>query len=162
MRRRMLLCCVLMLAGVVWSCSDEPEVMVEQTVSKAPVGSWIMYGGERGMLAENVFDREETVLVLADSTYSLTFQRYDAKIVYVESGKVYYDIRANIARFTVASVSGVDWSTGEPRKLVIVPETVPFQRDPGEAYGMEYTYNDSLLSLSGGERETSWFVRQPQ
>jgi hypothetical protein len=161
MRRRSLLWSVLVLAGLAWSCSEDPAP-VKQHSKEVPLGSWVMYGGQKGMIKASALDQEETILVLADSTYSLTFQRPDAKFVYVESGKVYYDIRAKMARFTVASISAIDWSMGEPRKLVIVPETVPFQRDPGTTYGMEFTVTDSLMSLAGSGQETSWFVRQPQ
>jgi hypothetical protein len=121
-----------------------------------------MYGGQQGLLKAGTLDKEETILVLADSTYSLTYQRPDVKFIFVESGKVYYDIRGKVARFTVVSASGMDWSSGEPRKIILLPESVPFQRDPGTAYGMQYAIEDSLMSLSGGDKETSWFVRAPR
>jgi len=152
------------LLALVWACSEEsdPSPKTSKAIEPPPLGSWIMYGGERGLLTLDVLKREETVLVLADSTYSLTFQLPNAKFLFVESGKVYYDQRARMARFTVLSVSGVDWSTGEPRKLVLVPETVPFQRDPGTVYAMAYNVEDSRMSLSGSGKETTWFVRAPQ
>lgn len=145
------------------ACSEPepPPAEQELPVQPPPLGAWIMYGGEKGLLKPDAIEEESTTLVLADSTYSLTFQRPDAKFSFVESGKVYYDLRARVARFTVLSASGVDWSSGVPRKLVLIPETVPFQRDPGTVYGMVYTIDDSLMSLAGSETETTWFVKAP-
>jgi hypothetical protein len=145
-----------------FACSEPDSVPVEVNTHGRPIGSWLMYGGQQGMLKASALDQEETTLVLADSTYSLTFQRPDAKFTFVESGKVYYDVRAQVARFTVVLVAGFDWTSGAPRKLVLQAETVPFQRDPGTTYGMEYTIQDSLMSLAGSGNETSWFVRAPQ
>ena len=162
MNKRILLYGVCFVLASVWSCSGPDHGPINQKVDGLPLGTWLMYGGQRGVLNASELDKEETMLALADSTYSLTFQRPDAKFIFVESGKVYYDVRAQVARFTVVSVSGIDWSLGEPRKLVLRPETVPFQRDPGTTYGMEYVLQDSLMSLGGGDKETSWFVRAPQ
>lgn len=147
---------------LVFACSEPEQRTVEQGPNEIPVGTWFMYGGQQGLLKAGTLDKEETILVLADSTYSLTYQRPDVKFIFVESGKVYYDIRGKVARFTVVSASGMDWSSGEPRKIILLPESVPFQRDPGTAYGMQYAIEDSLMSLSGGDKETSWFVRAPR
>jgi hypothetical protein len=162
MNKRFLLYGVCLVLVSVWSCSGPDQGPINQNADGLPLGSWLMYGGQRGLLKASMLDQEETTLVLADSTYSLTFQRPNAKFIFVESGKVYYDVRAQVARFTVMSASGIDWSSGEPRKLVLQPETVPFQRDPGTTYGMGYMLQDSLMSLAGGGKETSWFVKSPQ
>jgi hypothetical protein len=152
------------LVALVWACSEkaDPSSQNTTTVDSAPLGAWLMYGSDQGLLKPEILEQEETTLVLADSTYSLTFQRPAIHFVYVESGKVYYDLRARMARFTVLSVSGVDWSSGAPRKLVLIPETVPFQRDPGTTYAMAYNVQDSLMSLAGSGAATSWFVRAPR
>lgn len=146
------------------ACSEEapPVNEVEDVLGKPPIGAWIHYGGERSVLEADDFEREETELILADSTYSLTFTRPDIQFVFVETGKVTYDLRGKIARFTVSSTSGVDWSSGVPRKLSLIPESVPFQRDPGMIYRMQYTFQDSLLGLTASDTESSWFVRAPQ
>ena len=151
------------LAAASWACSDEPPPQPESPVGldPPPVGTWIMFGGARGALKAETFDTEETELVLADSTYSLTFKRPNIHFVFVETGKVYYDLRGKVARFTVATNSGVDWSSGVPRKLALIPESVPFQRDPGTMYGLEYNVQDSLLHLAGSGMEASYFVRAP-
>ncbi len=155
--------CVTMLLVLAGACAENkvPEAARPEGLTPPPLGSWLMYGGDQGMLKAQAIDEESSNLVLADSTYSLTFQRPEAKFLFVESGKVYYDLRAQVARFTVVSTSGVDWTTGQPRKLALVPETVPFQRDPGTVYGMEYAIQDSLMSLAGVGQETTWFVRAP-
>ena len=152
------------IAGLVVGCAEKAadEDTNVSTLTPPPYGSWIMYGGEKGLLQVAEFEKEETVLVLADSTYSLTFQVPERKYMFVESGKVYYDQRAQIARFTVISVSGMDWSAGTPRKMVLNPETVPFQRDPGTVYGLEWALQDSLMSLARGDQEMNWFVRTPR
>lgn len=151
------------LFALMGACSEQAEPVEKVTTGfdPPPLGSWIMYGGGQGELKQEILEREETVLVLADSTYSLTFQRPGDHFIFVESGNVYYDLRGHVARFTVMSVSAMDWSTGEPRKLVLIPETVPFQRDPGTAYGMEYSVQDSLMALTGSGHEVSWFLKTP-
>jgi hypothetical protein len=156
---------ILGLTVTFLACGEEPAKKQETApagLEAPPLGAWLMYGGGQGVLRDETFNTEVTELVLADSVYSLTFKRPDINFVYVESGKVYYDLRAKIARFTVMTTSGVDWSSGVPRKLMLIPESVPFQRDPGTRYGLEYVTQDSLLSLSGEETEATWFVRVPQ
>ncbi len=152
---------VLCLCGLITFCSEPPkqEEAVPEGMQPPPLGSWIMYGSDSRMLTEGRLNEEETVLVLSDSSYSLTFKRPSIKFMFVESGKVYYDLRAKIARFTVASTSGFDFSSGVPRKLALIPESVPFQRDPGTLYGLNYSTRDSLMSLSGEGMATSWFIR---
>ena len=61
------------LLALVWACSENPSDQKTRTVDPSPFGAWLMYGSDQGLLRPEILEQEETTLVLADSTYSLTF-----------------------------------------------------------------------------------------
>ncbi len=158
------LCC---LAG----CAEEKagQATVPQKLD-TPMGTWFMYAGsETGRRTADDLDREITILVLDDSTYSLTMMEPHIQRNFVEKGQVSYDMRNEQIKFTVHTATGADFSGAEPRKLVDIDRLVPWQRDPGTEYVMvwhleqqrdatgENTWNVLVLSAEGHEK--SYFAR---
>ena len=167
MRRHFHICVIVLGMITLGACSDGTVPESEQTVAvkntaEIPFGSWTMYGSSSGLMSEETIEIESTVLALADSTYSLTFQRMDINLVYVESGRVTYNRRRREATFAVMSSTGMDFSAGEPRKLVDVTEIVPFQRDPGTYYTMEWLVEDNILTLAASGYENTYFIKVGQ
>ena len=114
-----------------------------------PLGAWIMYGSsEAGLYDAEAMEKQMSILTLSDSTYSLNYVE-PGVLSFVESGKVEYDVRTRYAKFTVVSASGVDWSGDEPRKLVDVPDVVPWQRDPGVEYVLEWGVRSARFHVDG-------------
>lgn|GEM_PF-4998756 len=152
-------------------CSGDQEVKQTAAQEKStPMGTWFMYAGsETGTRSADDLDRELTVLVLDDSTYSLTMMEPHIQRNFVEKGQVVYDARNDQVKFTVHSSTGVDFSGKEPRKLVDVGLLVPWQREPGTEYvalwQLDKQADDSgenlkdvmVLSIEGNEE--SYFVR---
>ncbi len=135
-----------------------------------PMGTWFMYAGsETGMRTADDLDREITILVLSDSTYSLTTMEPHIQRNFVEQGQVAYDARNEQIKFTVHTATGTDFSGAEPRKLVDVAPLVPWQRDPGTEYVMTWQLarqSDArgenardVMVLSAEGHEASYFLR---
>ena len=154
---------IVLMGAFFFACGPDRDSTLERPdADLRPLGTWFMYGGSStGLIGEEAAKHEETVLLLSDSFYTLTFKRPDINLTFVETGKVVYDLTDKDARFTVLSASGVDWSSGEPRKLLNVQEAVPFQRDPGTVYTMTWSIHDGILRLAAPGYETSWFVPMP-
>lgn len=155
-------------------CSgDQKEKAAEQASAeknKSPIGTWFMYAGsESGLRSAEDLDRELTVLVLEDSTYSLTMMEPKIQRNFVEKGRVVYDMRNDQIKFAVHSSTGVDFSGAEPRKLVDVASLVPWERDAGTEYVALWRLDKQgdakgenirdvmVLSIEGNEE--SYFVR---
>lgn len=137
---------------------------VAKVDSVSPTGFWTMYAGSQsGTRTAEDFKREITILVLEDSTYTLTMMQPDIQLNFVEKGSVEYDTRNKTAKFSVFSATGIDFSGPEPRKLVDVDQVVPWQRDPGTVYLMTYSIDaeqeQDILQLSMEDTEDSFFVR---
>ena len=156
-----------LLAG----CAAQEEKR-EQTAQKtdAPIGTWFMYAGsETGMRSEDDLDREISILVLEDSTYSLTMIEPHIQRNFVEKGEVVYDTRNGQIKFIVHTATGVDFSGTEPRKLVDADLLIPWQRAPGTEYVMAWQLERQsdkngentrdVIVLSAPEHEKSYFVR---
>ena len=160
MRIWLLMSCLIYVVGA-WGCDErKPESINPEgkvTVVR-PLGTWVMYGSGTRLFDPETLVKEMSILALGDSTYSLTYVEPQI-FSFVESGKVAYDAETQRARFTVMASSGVDWRGHEPRKLVDVPELVPWQRDPGTEYEMEWVQDGDLLSLSSPDHESAYFKR---
>ncbi len=65
-------------------------------------------------------DTEVTILVLEDSTYTLTLMQAHKQLNFVEKGSVSFNERSKSMDFLVYSSIGVDFSGAEPRKLIDV------------------------------------------
>ena len=158
----------------VWLCflAGCAEEKVEQAPQQldTPLGTWFMYAGsETGMRTPDDVDEEITILVLGDSTYSLTMMEPHIQRNFVEKGQAAYDLRNDQIKFTVHTATGADFSGAEPRKLIDIDQLVPWQRDPGTEYVMIWhleqqrdataaTTHDVLV-LSAEGHEKSYFVR---
>jgi len=155
----------LILAGlglvVAAGCGEQkpdPEPQAVRAAVSQPKGTWLMYGTGSGLFDAETLAREMSVLSLQDSTYTLSFA-VPGKLSYVESGIVDYVRDYDQMVFTVLSVTGVDWTGETPKKLVGVEEIVPWQRDPGLTYAMDWVREGELLSLSAPGFVPSFFKR---
>ena len=122
----------VVLLCLIAGCAGE-EKKSDQTVTRqrldTPMGAWFMYAGsETGRRGEDDLEREITILVLSDSTYSLTVMEPHIQRNFAEKGQVAYDMRNGQIKFTVHTSTGVDFSGAEPRKLV---DVIPWY--PGNA-----------------------------
>jgi len=162
-----LLCLMVGCAG---DQNKENEQAAKKQTPDSPKGTWFMYAGsETGLRSAEDLDRELTVLVLDDSTYSLTMMEPQIQRNFVEKGQVDYDLRNGQMKFVVYSSTGVDFSGTEPRKLVDVDLLVPWQREPGTEYVMLWELKEQgdesgdnvreVMVLSAEEAEISYFVR---
>lgn len=165
---------VLLCTALVWGCGGEKKA--EQQTAEAPkeekgapVGTWLLYAGsETGQRTENM-DEEMTILVLEDSTYTLTFMQPNKQLNVVEKGSVSYNLNSVTMDFVVFSSTGVDFSGAEPRKLVDINQVVPWERPPGTVYNMtwhtEMQLDESagvdreIMKLEATDHEDSFFVR---
>ena len=161
-----LLCLIAACVGE----EKKKEQIATRQKSDTPMGAWFMYAGsETGIRGEDDLDREITILVLSDSTYSLTVQEPHIQRNFVEKGQVVYDMRNGQIKFTVHTSTGVDFSGTEPRKLVDVDPLVPWQRDPGTEYVMMWRLEQQgdesgenmrdVMVLSAEGHEASYFAR---
>ena len=154
-------------------CAGE-EKKKDQAVSRqkldTPMGAWFMYAGsETGVRGEDDLEREITILVLSDSTYSLAVIEPHIQRNFSEKGQVAYDMRNGQIKFTVHTATGADFSGTEPRKLVDVDPLVPWQRAPGTEYVMMWRLEQQrdesgenmrdVMVLSAEGHEESYFVR---
>jgi len=157
----------LAVCGLFWGCGEqvqkEPASVPANQVEEAPTGSWFMYGGSAsGIRQAEDLDEEMTLLLLADSTYTLTMMQPNIQVHFVEQGKVNYDLRNKLMRFSVFTSTGVDFSGDEPRKMIDVTEVMPWDREPGTIYVMEWAMDREYMILSAEEHEDSYFVRMEQ
>lgn len=159
-----------LMVGCAGDQNAENKQAIEKKMPESPKGTWFMYAGsETGVRSAEDLDRELTVLVLDDSTYSLTMMEPHIQRNFVEKGLVDYDLRNGQLRFTVHSSTGVDFSGSQPRKLVDVDLLVPWQREPGTEYVMLWELNKQgdgsggkerqVMVLSAEDHEISYFVR---
>ena len=163
----------VVLLCLIAGCAGE-EKKSDQTVTRqrldTPMGAWFMYAGsETGRRGEDDLEREITILVLSDSTYSLTVMEPHIQRNFAEKGQVAYDMRNGQIKFTVHTSTGVDFSGAEPRKLVDVDPLVPWQRAPGTEYVMMWRLEQQgdesgenvrdVMVLSAEGHEESYFVR---
>jgi len=164
----------LLCTALVWSCGSEKEVKQQtadapQEQKGPPVGTWLLYAGsDTGQRTENM-DEEMTILVLEDSTYTLTFMQPNKQLNVVEKGSVSYNLNSLTMDFVVFSSTGVDFSGAEPRKLVDLNQVVPWERPPGTVYNMiwhtEMQHDESadvdreIMKLEAMDHEDSFFVR---
>jgi hypothetical protein len=166
---------VLLLCGaLIWSCGGQEKKSESQASAKQegqgpPVGTWYLYAGSDSGNRTEVMDEEVTILVLDDSTYTLTLMQPTKQLNFVEQGSVSFNERSKSMDFVVFSATGVDFSGDEPRKLVDVEQIVAWERAPGTAYQMiwrsewqreEGTDVDrEVLVLKMSDHEDSFFVR---
>lgn len=163
----------VVLLCLIAGCAGE-ENKQDQTVTRqktdTPMGAWFMYAGsETGVRGEDDLEREITILVLSDSTYSLTMMEPHIRRNFSEKGQVVYDMRNEQIKFTVHTSTGMDFGGAEPRKLVDVDPLVPWQRDPGTEYVMMWRLEQQgdergenirdVMVLSAEGHEESFFVR---
>ena len=164
-----LLCLIAGCAGE----EKEKEQTVTQQKLDTPMGAWFMYAGsETGIRGEDDLALEITILVLSDSTYSLTVQEPHIQRNFVEEGQVVYDMRNGQIKFTVHTSTGVDFSGAEPRKLIDVDPLVLWQRHPGTEYVMMWRLEQQgdesgenmrdVMVLSAEGHEESYFVRMKE
>jgi hypothetical protein len=133
---------ILLMGAALWACGPREEIPGSDVPKDVPYGSWLMYGtGQKGATDAETMQNESSVLVLADSNYDTGLKQ---------------------VTFTVTTATGMDWSAGEPRKLLSVQNLVPFQRDPGTVYKMEWVMQDSVMGLSAPDMESAWFIRWPR
>lgn len=166
-----LLCGVLLQACGSPPEQDKADVAAERKEAQTgpPVGTWFLYAGsETGQRTESM-DQEMTILVLEDSTYTLTLMQPQNNLNFVEKGSVAFNMGSQSMDFVVFSSTGVDFSGSEPRKLVDVDKVVPWERSAGTTYQMtwrtEWQHDKSagvdreVMVLEAPEHETSYFVR---
>lgn len=166
---------VLLLCGALfWACGGEEKKDTaakpkEESREGSPIGTWYLYAGsETGVRTESI-DEEVTILVLEDSTYTLTMMEPQKQLNFVEKGSVSYNAGSKSMDFVVFSSTGVDFSGAEPRKLIDVEQVVPWERAPGTAYKMEWRtewqhdeaagVDREVMVLEGDGNEDSFFVR---
>jgi hypothetical protein len=170
---------ILIGCVLLWGCGEgeknktEQKLQDEKTQSAEtatlPIGTWFLYAGSQTGDRTNDIEKEVTILVLEDSLYSLTLMRPQIHLNFVEKGQVEYDRRNQKMKFSVISSTGVDFSGSEPRKLVDVDQIVPWQRDPGTVYLMDWRrdaqFDDEaqvdreVLIMTAEGHEDSYFVR---
>lgn len=130
------------------------------TEEERPQGTWFMYGSsDTGFREAEEFNQEITILTLGDSLYSLTLMKPDIQFSFTETGKVDYDYRRQLAKFTVLSLAGVDFSGTEPRKLVDISDFIIWQRDPGHEYIKKLETEVDYMKISSPDTEDSYFAR---
>ena len=165
---------MVLCGGLIWSCGgDAPKgdssEKAQQERQGPPVGTWFLYAGsDTGIRTENL-DEEVTILVLEDSTYTLTMMQPQKQLNFVEKGSVMYHERSKTMDFVVFSSTGVDFSGAEPRKLVDVEQVVPWERVAGTAYQMtwrtQWQHDEAadvdreVMVLEATDHEDSYFVR---
>ena len=164
----MLMCVVLFVA-----CGEEQKKVeptaVKQERQGPPIGTWFLYAGSDSGARTESMDEEVTILVLEDSTYTLTMMQPEKQLNFVEKGSVSYNMGSLSMDFVVFSSTGIDFSGAEPRKLVDVEQIVPWERAPGTAYKMMWETNwqhdekadvdREVMTLSAQDHEDSYFVR---
>ena len=165
------------LCGLLVGCSGDrdtsvPEktsddaAQVEENTESEYLGTWLMYAGSQtGTRTAEDFAEEMTILILQDSTYTLTMMQPKIQLNFVESGRVEYDAGNGMIKFSVFSAKGIDFSGPEPRKLLEVNQVVPWERSPGTVYLMSCAMNKDpgsdkdVMQLSMEKNEDSFFVR---
>ncbi len=158
-----------LIAGCAEEQQQKEQIGTRQKLD-TPMGAWFMYAGsETGIRGEDDLEREITILVLSDSTYSLTVMEPHIQRNFAEKGQVVYDTHNGQIKFTVHTATGADFSGAEPRKLVDVDPLVPWQRDPGTEYVMMWRLEQQrdesgenirdVMVLSAEGHEESYFVR---
>ena len=161
---------LLVGCALVWGCAETGQQQpgaaapkpaeARADTTQTPKGAWFMYAGSQtGVREAEDLEQEITLLMLEDSTYTLTYMQPHINLNFVETGKVEYDFRNRVMEFSVFSAVGVDLSGPDPRKLVDVDQVVPWQRDPGTVYLMEWIFQDEYMVLSAEEAEDSYFAR---
>ncbi len=161
---------VVLLCLIAGCAGEQKEQIGTRQKLDTPMGAWFMYAGsETGKRGEDDLEREITILVLSDSTYSLTVIEPHIRRNFAEKGQVVYDTRNGQIKFTVHTATGADFSGTEPRKLVDVDPLVPWQRDPGTEYVMMWRLEQQrdesgenmrdVMVLSAEGHEKSYFVR---
>jgi len=166
----------VLCVGLIWSCGNDAQKekgdsseTAQQERKGPPVGTWFLYAGsDTGVRTEKI-DEEVTILVLEDSTYTLTMMQPQKQLNFVEKGSVMYHERSKTMDFVVFSSTGVDFSGAEPRKLVDVEQVVPWERVAGTAYQMtwrtEWQHDEAadvdreVMVLEATDHEDSYFVR---
>ncbi len=165
---------IVLCGALIWSCGGETKTKeVTDTASKErqgpPIGTWFLYAGSDTGIRTDSMDEEVTILVLEDSTYTLTLMQPQKQLNFVEKGSVVYHERTKAMDFVVFSSTGVDFSGAEPRKLVDVERVVPWERVAGTAYQMtwrtEWQHDETadidreIMVLEATDHEDSYFVR---
>jgi hypothetical protein len=170
-------CWMVVLCGaLVWSCGGEANKSSSTTPDKKekqgpPIGTWYLYAGSDSGTRTESMDTEVTILVLEDSTYTLTLMQAHKQLNFVEKGSVSFNERSKSMDFLVYSSIGVDFSGAEPRKLIDVEQVVPWERAPGTVYKMEWRtewqHDEAsdidrevmVLAAPDPDQEDSYFVR---
>ncbi|MDA0710087.1 MAG: hypothetical protein O3B73_07755 [bacterium] len=172
---KMQVCWTMVLCGALFfACGGEgpkgeKSSKSQRQVLMSPTGTWYLYAGsESGPRTENM-DSEVTILVLDDSTYTLTLLQPKKQLNFVEKGTISYNNNSATMNFVVFSSTGVDFSGAEPRKLVDVEQVVAWERAAGVTYKMtwrtEWQHDEEgegdreVLVLESDNYETTFFVR---
>jgi len=165
---------VVLCGALMWSCGgDAKKSNSAETTPKdrqgPPVGTWFLYAGSDTGVRTESMEEEVTILVLEDSTYTLTMMQAQKQLNFVEKGSVVFNERNKTMDFVVFSSTGVDFSGAEPRKLVDVEQVVPWERVAGTAYQMtwrtEWQHDETadvdreVMVLEATDHEDSYFVR---
>lgn len=163
------LVCVMLFVACGGESKKEETTAVKQERQGSPIGTWYLYAGSDSGIRTESMNEEVTILVLEDSTYTLTMMQPEKQLNFVEKGSVSYNEHSKSMDFVVFSSTGVDFGGAEPRKLVDVEQVVPWERAPGTVYKMTWS-NDwqhdeeadvdrEVMTLSAQDHEDSFFVR---